>query len=143
MFPVTCTIRRASVSAEVGLKVTGCRWSGRARRQTIILTAARAVAETARRLACSRIVVSCDGTTQSAYERYRRGADLATALRFMRDAKRRVTTPWSSGSTPERSADALGEFDVRYLTIGKMLKVVKAGLLTKTGAMPWSCSCRR
>jgi hypothetical protein len=35
-----------------------------------------------------RIIVSCDGVTQAAYERYRKGGDLAAALRFMGDAKR-------------------------------------------------------
>ncbi len=37
--------------------------------------------------AIDRIVVSVDGSNQAAYEQYRRGADFAKALRFMRDGR--------------------------------------------------------
>ncbi len=34
-----------------------------------------------------RIVVSCDGTRQATYEKYRRGGNLAQVMKFMRDCK--------------------------------------------------------
>jgi hypothetical protein len=38
--------------------------------------------------ALDRLVVSCDGSRQEAYERYRRGGDFETVVRFMRDFRR-------------------------------------------------------
>lgn len=39
--------------------------------------------------ALDRLVVSCDGSKQEAYEQYRRQGDLTTVIKFMRDAKSR------------------------------------------------------
>ena len=38
--------------------------------------------------AVDRLIVSCDGARQEAYGRYRRGGDLETVIRFMRDCRR-------------------------------------------------------